>query len=128
MSQKSYPTEKLTLLLKKTIKLLNKSKLSVADIVILYGNLGYMIGHSMAKLGGEPSLEQLVELYKERPTVAIALMITGLMIVSWVKTLDGPGAAPPESLTGLFKSLADIKKAEKQIEVMSVEVGRGNKD
>lgn len=66
------------------LKLLNKHKLTIPQMIIVYGNLGYHIGASIAGLQGTgPSIEELKQIYYKNPTIDIGLMLQGLLITSW---------------------------------------------
>lgn len=70
------------------LKLINKSKLNIPELIILYGNMGYHIGASMAGLnrtGQGPGLEELKREYYSNPTIDVGLMLQGLIITEWEK-------------------------------------------
>lgn len=70
--------------LEKTLKILNKSKLDIRQLILFYGNLGYIIGCSMAGFKEQgPNLETLKKEYYSNPTVDIGFMLQGLLITSW---------------------------------------------
>lgn len=78
--------EKVTKTLTKLLKLINKSKPNVAEILVLYGNLGYHLGASLAGFEGKgPSLVEVKQAYYENPTVDTGLMLQGLLITDWEK-------------------------------------------
>jgi len=78
--------KKVAKLIAKIMRLINKKKLSVAEMIVLYGNLGYHMGASMAGFKGTgPTLEVLKHEYYQNPTVDTGLMIQGLMITDWEK-------------------------------------------
>lgn len=75
---------KVTAILAKIHKLLNKEHLTIPELLLLYGNLGYEIGASMAMIEGPgPSLQELQLEDKINPTVDVALMLTGLLITTY---------------------------------------------
>jgi hypothetical protein len=78
---------KVAKLIDKIIKLLNKSNLNIPELIVLYGNLGYHIGASIAGVSTKegPTVEELRKLYYQRPTVDVGLMLQGLMITDWEK-------------------------------------------
>jgi hypothetical protein len=62
----------------------NKANLNVQEILLVYGNLGYHLGASLAGFTNQgPNLEILKKLYYADPTVDVGLMIQGLMITTW---------------------------------------------
>jgi hypothetical protein len=75
---------KITATLIKIHKLLNKEHFTVPELLLLYGNLGYEIGASIAMIEGPgPSLQELQLEDKINPTVDVALMLTGLLITTY---------------------------------------------
>lgn len=84
MSQEDIDLPRLEKTLSKTLALLNKAKLNVPELLLLYGNLGYHLGASIAGFRGKgPSQQELEEYYKNNPTVDISLMLQGLLITAW---------------------------------------------
>jgi hypothetical protein len=68
-----------------TLKLLNKKKLNIPELLLFFGNLGYHIGASMAGLKANgPGIEELKREYYSNPTVDTGLMMQGLLINQWV--------------------------------------------
>lgn len=71
------------------VKIFNKYKLNVKEILLTYGNLGYNLG---AAIGGYkdkgPSVDELELLYATKPTVDVALMINSLQINLWGDDLN----------------------------------------
>lgn len=71
------------------VKVFNKHKLTVPEILIAYGNLGYTLG---ASIGGYkdmgPSAKDLELLYATKPTIDVALMLQGLTTTLWVDDLN----------------------------------------
>jgi len=71
--------------LEKIKEAFNKEKLSVAEIIVVYGNLGYILGASIAGFKVEgPGIDELNHAYNLDPTIDLGLMIQGLLITSWV--------------------------------------------
>lgn len=80
----SLDLEKVENVLNKIIKCVNTGKLSIREIIILYGNLGYHFGASIAGFKDKgPGIEDLKKAYYSSPTVDIGLMLQGLMITGW---------------------------------------------
>lgn len=72
--------------LNKILKIINKSSLTIGEILLLFGNLGYNLGASIAGFEGQgPSLEELKKEYYRNPTVDTGLMLQGLLITDWEK-------------------------------------------
>lgn len=75
---------KTSALLEDTRQLINQYNLDVPQLIHFYGNLGYLIGASMAGYKEKgPSLEELKRQYYLNPTVDIAMMLQGLTITTW---------------------------------------------
>jgi len=71
--------------LEQVMVVLNQNQLDIPGLLLLYGNLGYHIGASMAGIKDKgPNLEELKRSYYSHPTVDVGLMIQGLLITSWV--------------------------------------------
>lgn len=71
------------------VKVFNKHKLTVPEILIAYGNLGYTLG---ASIGGYkdkgPSAKDLELMYATKPTIDVALMLQGMTTTLWVDDLS----------------------------------------
>lgn len=71
------------------VKVFQKHKPGVKEILIAYGNLGYCLG---ASIGGYqeqgPSAKELELLYATKPTIDVALMLQGLTTTLWVDDLE----------------------------------------
>ena len=68
----------------KALKVLDKAKLSIPEILVFYGNLGYHLGASIAGLKGTgPNLEEIKQEYYRNPSVDLGLMMQGLLITTW---------------------------------------------
>ena len=67
----------------KVLKVLNKEKLSVSELIAFYGNLGIHIGCGIAGLDTAPNIEEIKREYYRNPTVDIALISQGYLITSW---------------------------------------------
>ena len=68
----------------KLMKLINKQKLNIPELLVMYGNLGYHLGASIAGISGKgPSLEELKHENYSNPTVDVGLMLQGLLITTW---------------------------------------------
>jgi hypothetical protein len=74
------------------LEILGKKGLSVQELLVLYGNLGYYIGASIAGFQDKgPSLEEIKREYYSNPTVDVGLMLQGMIITTWEKDyLDSP--------------------------------------
>jgi hypothetical protein len=65
--------------------------LTVPEILIAYGNLGYHLGASLAGFSSQefdgigPDEATLSHEYYKNPTIDVALMIQGLQITTWEK-------------------------------------------
>ena len=68
----------------KLVKIFQDEKLTVGEILIAYGNLGYTLGASIEGHQGEgPTTEELQRMYYTNPTPGVALMIQGIHVTSW---------------------------------------------
>lgn len=78
--------------LNEMVLVLQKHKLRIQDLVLLYGNLGYSIGASIEGIDNSqgPSLEELQKKYYEKPTVGIAMMLQGMLTTSWYDDILKP--------------------------------------
>lgn len=77
---------KIIKVMEQIVKLLNKHSLSIPQLLVLYGNLGYHIGASMAGCTSPgPTIEELKKSYYSNPTVDVGLMLQGLIITDWEK-------------------------------------------
>src|SRR5262245_5584559 len=67
------------------ISVLKKYNLRVQDLILLYGNLGYSIGASIAGIDTKegPSIEELQKQYYEKPSIDIAMMLQGMLTTTW---------------------------------------------
>ena len=86
--------EKIEDCISKLEKVLTENNLTVGEILLTYGNLGYKLGASIRKgiydsrfVSEPPNTEELGKLYYSNPTPDVALMITGLTVTSWVDSL-----------------------------------------
>ena len=84
MDSKTTDDNKVAATLAKIHKLLNKEHLTIPELILLYGNLGYQIGSAIAMIEGPgPSLQELQLEDKINPTVDCALMLQGMLVSSW---------------------------------------------
>jgi len=76
--------KKIGKILDKVLDMINKSKLTIPELIILIGNLSYFIGASIAGFVEKgPSIDDLKKEYYRNPTIDIALMLQGLEITTW---------------------------------------------
>lgn len=72
--------------LNEILDVLGGANLNVQELLVLYGNLGYYIGASIAGFTGKgPSLEEIKREYYSKPTVDVGLMLQGMLITEWEK-------------------------------------------
>jgi len=84
MSKKDIDETKVAKLVSQVIKLINKNQLSIQEMIVAYGNLGYHLGASIAGFTDKgPNIEELKREYYSNPTVDVGLMIQGLLITDW---------------------------------------------
>ncbi len=86
--QQHMKTEKINPVLNKILKTITRKLLSIEEIVVLYGNLGYWLGASLSNETSLININELIRRYNEKPTIATALMITGLTVISWVNEVE----------------------------------------
>lgn len=71
------------------VKLFQKQKPTLKEIIVVYSNLGYTLG---ASIGGYkdkgPKFEELELLYATKPTIDVALMMQALTMSTWIDDLD----------------------------------------
>ena len=73
--------EKISKMINKIMLILNKKGLTIPELLMFYGNLGYHIGASIANCTNTgPGLEELKKEYYSNPTIDTYLMLQGLMI------------------------------------------------
>jgi hypothetical protein len=70
-----------------TLNLLNKHKLTARELIVFCGNVVHSVGASISgiKDGNTPGIEELKKLYYSKPTLDVALMLQGLLILTWEK-------------------------------------------
>lgn len=78
--------EKTSETLEKILEVFKQKKLRTQDIILVLGNLSYSIGAALE--GHEPgftgpTIDELNQKYYTEPTVGVALMLQGLITVSW---------------------------------------------
>jgi hypothetical protein len=84
MASQHTDEQKVSAAVEKIMKLLNKTKLNIPELLVLYGNLGYHIGASIAGLDSKgPNIEELKRAYYQNPTVDVGLMLQGMLITAW---------------------------------------------
>ena len=73
------------------IKVFNKHNLSIKELVVAYGNLGYTLGASIGGYQGKgPSIEELNKLYYASPSLAVSIMLQSMLMTTWIEDLDKP--------------------------------------
>ncbi len=71
------------------VQVFNKYKLTVPEILIAYGNLGYALGASIGQYKDKgPSAQELELMYATKPSIDVALMLQGLTTTLWVDDLN----------------------------------------
>ena len=70
------------------VKVFQERRLTIAEIIIVLGNLSYTLGASIEGFKEEgPSAEELQRMYYSDPSVGTGLMMTGITICSWYSSL-----------------------------------------
>jgi hypothetical protein len=73
-----------------------KHSLSVAELMLTYGNLGYKLGQNIGKqcydreFSGPPDLDNLLKMYEQKPDLDVSLMLSSLQMIIWVDNLLNP--------------------------------------
>lgn len=86
---KTFDLQKTNEVTQEVIELLNKSKLTLHESVIVVGKLLYSMGSQMNNfIGAGPTLEEVKQKYYTEPTnLGNALILTGLTIQSWLQDI-----------------------------------------
>ncbi len=80
----AFDPDKVEQALSDLIDVFQKHKLRVGEILIAYGNLGYLLGAAAeGYVGKGPGVEELKQSYYTKPTPGVGLMLQGLTISSW---------------------------------------------
>lgn len=71
------------------LKIFQKYKLTVPEIIVAYGNLGYSLGASIEGFKGTgPSPQEVTKMYYANPgRIGNALMAQGILITTWYDNL-----------------------------------------
>lgn len=102
--------DKVTKVITKLHKVFNRANLTIPEILLAYGNLGYHLGASIAGFHEEgPDTETLEREYRLNPTVDVGLMLQGLLITSWEDNL----LEKPE-ISSLAKRYKEQQEKEKE--------------
>lgn len=72
--------------LDKLQKTFNESKLSLKELIWVYGQLGYNIGATLE--GKAFNLEEVQKEYYTKPRLGIALQVQGLQIQTWTDAIE----------------------------------------
>ena len=79
-----FDPEKVNRVFERLVDIFQEEKLTVGEIIIAYGNLGYTLGASVAGYTDKgPSMEELNKMYYSQPSLGVALMIQGMTVTSW---------------------------------------------
>jgi hypothetical protein len=77
-------TKKIEKVISKLHRVINRANLTIPEILITYGNLGYHLGASMAGFKNQgPDTATIEREYRLNPTVDTGLMLQGLEVTSW---------------------------------------------
>lgn len=76
--------------LSEIIEVLKKYRLREQDLVLLYGNLGYSIGASIAGVdpANGPTVDELQKAYYVKPTLGTAMMLQGILVTTWYSDIN----------------------------------------
>lgn len=79
-----FDPEKVEACYEELVEVFRKHGLSVGEILVAYGNLGYTLGASIdGHKGKGPTPEELKRLYYSKPSAGVALMLQGITVTSW---------------------------------------------
>lgn len=72
------------------VQVFQKHKLTVKEILLVYGNLGYTLGASIEgyEEGKGPNEQQLYSMYYTKATPGVALMCQGINITTWLDDIN----------------------------------------
>lgn len=81
----AFDPEKVDQCFKELVDVFRKYKLRTGEVLIAYGNLGYVLGASVEGYGEGtgPGVEELKQRYYTQPTPGLGLMLQGLTITTW---------------------------------------------
>jgi hypothetical protein len=84
MTTRKFNEKKANQALGDVLEAFQKNKLTVGEILVVYGNLGYALGASIEGFDEKgPSFSELNQLYYTKPTPGVALMLQGVTVTSW---------------------------------------------
>lgn len=106
----AFDPDKTSEALTEIVEVFKKYKLRAGEIAIVYGNLGYTLGASIAGYQGTGpgDIKELERLYYTSPTLGIALMLQGMQITTWYESHK-------EMTINKDKSAGEIVKGRKKI-------------
>lgn len=83
-ANRGFDPEKVEEAFAQLVSVFQEQKLTVGEIIIAYGNLGYTLGASIEGYAGQgPSIEELEKLYYQNPTIGVSLMLQSIMVTTW---------------------------------------------
>jgi hypothetical protein len=81
--------DKINKVYNEVVKCFQETRLTVNELLLVIGNLTYTLG---ASIGGHkdkgPSLEELDKAYALKPSIDVALMLSGLQTCQWQLDLE----------------------------------------
>jgi hypothetical protein len=84
-----FDPEKVNRAYEKLVQIFQDEKLTVGEIIIAYGNLGYTLGASVEGFKEKgPTIDELNKMYYSNPTLGVALMIQGITVTSWYENWE----------------------------------------
>jgi hypothetical protein len=94
-----------TTLLAALAKQLNKFHPSHEEAVTVWGQLAIAIGCSIAGIPVKkcPRTKELLARYQASPSLGIAMIITGMTVLSWVETLKEPSVTEGNEIKDMEK-------------------------
>lgn len=106
----AFDPDKASEALTEIVEVFKKYKLRAGEIAVVYGNLGYTLGASIAGYQGKGpgDVKELERLYYANPTLGIALMLQGMQTTIWYEDHK-------ERVINKDKTPIDIVKARKKV-------------
>ena len=79
-----FDPEKCNQVLDRVLQAFQEHRLTVGEIIVAYGNLGYTLGAAIEGYGKKgPNIEELKQKYYTDPSVGTALMLQGIEVTNW---------------------------------------------
>jgi len=111
MSNETKDEKKIAESIQKVLRILNKDKLNITELILFYARLGYSIGASMAGLKVDgPKLQELQQEYYKNPTVDVGMMMQGLLTETWIDSYKEKPALSVYTINNASPSVVSKKE------------------